>query len=139
MAVLTARKVLHTGTVLRSVQQRFHTEHLTGNASASQEPRTVNAPGKTHPECRVIGSGKVPKSISYAKMHVKILPARAGGARGTIQLASRLAEALPKAGMPGRQRGCLARWVRCGSLREVCRTISIRGRGGRDSLCGIEK
>ena len=28
---------------------------------------------------------------------------------------------------------------RCGSLRSVCRTISIRGRGGRDSLCGIEK
>ena len=42
------------------------------------------------------------KSISYAKMRVKILPARASGARGTLQLA----EALPKAGMPGRQRGC---------------------------------
>ena len=29
------------------------------------------------------------KSISYAKMYVKILPARAGGARGSLQLASR--------------------------------------------------
>ena len=67
------------------------------------------------------------------------MPARAEGARGSLQLASRLAEALQKAGMARWQRGCLARWVHCGSLRELSETIRIRERGGRDSLCGIEK